>query len=62
MDNVRRLGKRRTVWLVIREDEPGRGEWFTREREASLKATWLRQSWKAKVRIVKASVAEEDPA
>jgi predicted RNA-binding protein YlxR (DUF448 family) len=62
MGNVRKLGKRRTVWLVIREDEPGRGEWFAREREASLKATWLRQSWKAKVHVVKASVVDEEPA
>jgi hypothetical protein len=62
MGIVRKMGKRRTVWLVLREDEPGRGEWFAREREASLKATWLRQSWKAKVRIVKASVLDEEPA
>jgi hypothetical protein len=60
MSVVRKIGKRRTVWLVIREDEPGRGEWFTREREASLKATWLRQSWKAKVRVVKASILDAD--
>jgi hypothetical protein len=61
MGIVRKIGKRRTVWLVIREDEPGRGEWFVREREASLKATWLRQSWKAKVRVVKATIADEEP-
>lgn len=59
MGNVRKLGRRRTVWLVLREDEPGRGEWFARERDASLKATWLRQSWKAKVRIAKASIADD---
>ena len=62
MGVVRRIGKRRAVWLVIREDEPGRGEWFLREREASLKATWLRQSWKAKVRVVQATILEDDAA
>ena len=62
MGNVRKIGKRRTVWLVIRDDEPDRGEWFSRERDASLKATWLRQSWKAKVLVMKASVLDAEPA
>jgi hypothetical protein len=62
MGVVRKIGKRRAVWLVVRDDEPGHGEWFLREREASLKATWLRQSWKAKVRVVKATVADDDAA
>lgn len=51
-------GKKRVVWLVMSADEPGHGEWYAREREASLKATWLRQSWKAKVTIAKATLSE----
>lgn len=55
---VQAIRKKRAVWLVVREDEPTHGEWFLRERDASLKATWLRQSWKAKVWLVKAAMAE----
>ena len=57
---VKAIRKKRAVWLVVREDEPNHGEWFLREREASLKATWLRQSWKARVWLVKASIADDD--
>jgi len=45
---------------VVRDDEPTHGEWFLRERDASLKATWLRQSWKATVRLVKATIPDPD--
>lgn len=53
---VRSIRKKRVVWLVIRADDPTRGEWFLRERDASLKATWLRQSWKATVTLVQATI------
>jgi hypothetical protein len=59
---VSSIRKRRAVWLVVRDDEPTHGEWFLRERDASLKATWLRQSWKAKVRIVKALLPDPGAA
>ncbi len=55
---VRSIRKKRAVWLVVRDDEPTHGEWFLRERDASLKATWLRQSWKATVRLVKATIPD----
>ena len=57
---VRAIRRKREVWLVVREDEPTHGEWFLRERDASLKATWLRQSWKAKVSLVKTSITDTD--
>ena len=57
---VRPIRKKRAIWLVVREDEPTHGEWFLRERDASLKATWLRQSWKAKVSLVKAFVSDPE--
>lgn len=57
---VRAIRKKRAVWLVVRDDEPTHGEWFLRERDASLKATWLRQSWKARVRLVKATIPDPD--
>ncbi len=57
---VRSIRKKRAVWLVVRDDEPTHGEWFLRERDASLKATWLRQSWKATVRLVKATIPDPD--
>lgn len=50
----------RIVFLVLREDEPGHGEWFAKQREASLKATWLREKWKANARVVRATI-EDDP-
>jgi hypothetical protein len=59
---VRSIRKGRAVWLVVRDDEPTHGEWFLRERDASLKATWLRESWKAKVRVVKALLADPGDA
>lgn len=46
----------RVVYLVVREDEPGHGEWFLKQREASLKATWLREKWKAEVHVVRATL------
>lgn len=54
--------KERVVWVVIRADEPGHGEWFLRAREASLKATWLRETWKANVTVVRAVLDTPDPA
>lgn len=57
---VRAIRKKRVVWLVVRDDEPTHGEWFLRERDASLKATWLRDAWKAKVRLVKATIPDPD--
>jgi len=57
---VRAIRKKRAVWLVVRDDEPTHGEWFLRERDASLKATWLRQSWKARVHLVKATIPDPD--
>lgn len=56
------IRKKRAVWLVVREDEPTHGEWFLRERDASLKATWLRQAWKAKVSLVKAIIPDPEDA
>lgn len=60
---VRSIRKKRVVWMVVRADEPNHGEWFLRERDASLKALWLRESWKAKVSVVKAILAnpEDEP-
>jgi hypothetical protein len=60
MMGVKAISKKRAVWLVVREDEPTRGEWFLRERDASLKATWLRQAWKAKVRLVRCSIPDPE--
>ncbi len=57
---VRAIRQKRVVWLVVRDDEPTHGEWFLRERDASLKATWLREAWKAKVRLVKAVIPNPD--
>lgn len=51
----------RVVWVVIRADEPGHGEWFVRAREASLKATWLRETWKANVTVVRAVLDDANP-
>jgi hypothetical protein len=59
--SVRPIRKSRFVWLVVRDDEPTRGEWFLRERDASLKATWLRDSWKATVRLIKADISDPEP-
>jgi hypothetical protein len=56
-----KLERGRTVYLVVRDDEPGHGEWFVKAREASLKATWLREGWKARVRVVKAVIDEDPP-
>jgi hypothetical protein len=57
---VRALRKKRHVWLVVRDDEPTHGEWFLRERDASLKATWLRDAWKANVRLIKALIPDPE--
>jgi hypothetical protein len=53
---VRSIRSKRVVWLVLRADEPTHGEWFLRERDASLKATWLRHAWKATVSLVQATI------
>mgnify|MGYP000957841836 CR=1 FL=1 len=52
-------GTLKTMYLVVRTDEPGNGEWFTSARMASLKAAWLRQAAKATVTVVRATVDEE---
>lgn len=51
---------KRVVWLVISDDEPLQGEWFARQRQASLKATWLRQRGATRVRLVRVLVDEDD--
>ncbi len=46
----------KSVWLLIVNDDVSQGEWFSAQRQASLKATWLRQKKAATVLVTKATI------
>lgn len=56
------IAKPRVIWLLIRDDAPAEGEWFSGERAASLKAIWVRQSSNVNVKVVKATIDDDDLA
>jgi hypothetical protein len=45
---------RRVIWLVVRGDEVAHGEWFTSERQARLKRTWLEQVMGVGAKVIRA--------